>query len=302
MKNALERLERPRLYSRRLGIDRGLWVAVSAATLLIVSMLCNSLAATNEPRLNLQPHLVPIIVVTNVVLTNVVVTRAVFTNAVFTDGKGRSASFTGLIVAACGALFGAFTAYLADYIKEWRRTRNERHGAIVRTQLALSGQLNTVSNIQQQFLAPLRDDPERDKKLIRFTMQRTGLCVAYDSISFLLMTNHANLVLDVHSAEQSYRSAMEALDSRNQAFDRFHANLRLDGFDPNTGQCTGVPKDPRDLKLLKDTTDNLYRAVDKASERLALQAKELEKAGKSLYPKREFLPNAGERQDTPQAR
>jgi hypothetical protein len=201
------------------------------------------------------------------------------------------AFITGLI----GAIFGACIAYFSDWLKEQRKKRDEQHGAIVRTQLALIGQLNSINNIQIQFLDPHRKDPQRSMKLIRFDTEVAELRVAYDSISFLLVTINANLVLDVHAAEQSYFSAMTALTLRNQAFDKLHANSEVEKLDLQTGQCTVRPKDPRDLKLLTDTTDNLYKTADTARERLALQIKELEKAGKALYPKRKFLQIAGQK-------
>ena len=193
--------------------------------------------------------------------------------------------FTGLI----GAIFGACVAYCSDWLKEQRKKRNEQHGAIVRTQLALIGQFNTINNLKQQYLDQFRNDPQREAKLIRFEMQDAHLRVAYDPIAFLLMTKTPSLVLEVHSAEQSYFSAMEALTARNQAFEKIHARSELEKLNQQTGQSTILVKDPRDIVLLKHTTENLYTTVDTAMDRLALQIKELQKAGKSLYPKKRFL-------------
>ena len=55
------------------------------------------------------------------------------------------------------------------------------------------------------------------------------------------------------------------------------------------GKCTLKVKDPRILKLLQDTTDSLYNSVDNACERLGKQIAELSKAGKVLYPKKNYL-------------
>jgi hypothetical protein len=103
-------------------------------------------------------------------------------------------------------------------------------------------------------------------------------------------------VLEVLAAEETYVSAMHALAARNWAYDKLHANSVLEQFNPETGQCRLLAKDPRDVMLLKHATDNLYRTADAARDRLSLQIEEIEKAGKSLFPRRTFLKVAGHKQ------
>ena len=124
-------------------------------------------------------------------------------------------------------------------------------------------------------------------------MTDASLRVAYDSISFLLTTKNPTLILDVQAAEQSYISDMESLTWRNDAYEKLHMNSKLEKIDNQTGQCNIRIEDPRGLKLLKDSTDALYTSVDKARVRIDFQIKELHKAGKLLYPKKEFLQIAG---------
>jgi hypothetical protein len=205
--------------------------------------------------------------------------------------KNAGVFFTALM----GTFFGAVSAYWTERTKERRKKRVEEHGAIIRAQMALIGQLNTVRAIQTQHLEPFRDDPQRVTKLISFEMSDTSLRVPYDAISFLLMAKDANLVLEVHAAEQSYFSVMEVLSARNKAQDALHKNSRVETFNPQTGACTIVINDPRNLKLLKDFTDALYTAADNARDRLTLQIQELEKAGKRAYPKKKFLKIVGKK-------
>jgi hypothetical protein len=198
---------------------------------------------------------------------------------------------TTLITGFIGALLGGFIALGFDAFKEARRRKLEQQGAILRAQLALIGQFNTVNNLKDQFLDEVREDPARAQKLIHFKMQDANLRVDYGSLAFLL-TDHAQFVLEIHSAEQSYLAAMDALNSRNEAFDKLHENSTLEKMD-HTGRCT-VLADPRHMKLLQDTTDGLYTSVDKARERLASQFTELRAIGKKLYPNVNF-PKAGEK-------
>jgi hypothetical protein len=206
-----------------------------------------------------------------------------------------SANSSVFITAMTGAFFGAVSAYWSERFKEKRKRQTEEFGAIIRTQMALIGQLNTVSNVKKQFLDPLRDDPLRERKMIAFDMTTTPLRVNYESIAFLLNSEDPNLVHEIHAAEQSFCSAMEVLDTRNRAYEKLHEKSQLEKFDPLTGQCTIAVTDPRAIKLVKDYTDALFVGVDRACERLSTQVAELYKAGKRLYPKKKFLKIAGEK-------
>jgi hypothetical protein len=198
------------------------------------------------------------------------------------------------LAAMAGAFFGAACAFWFERSKEKEKKQAEEHGALMRSQLALICQLNTINNIRKQHLDPFRNDPIRERNMIQFRMTDASLRVAYDSISFLLMTKNPTLVLDVQAAEHSYISAMECLAWRNEAYEKLHNNSKLEKIDVQTGRCT-VQVDLRDIKQLKDLTDALYTSVDNAYDRIELQIQELYKAGKLLYPKKNFLQIAGEK-------
>ena len=126
-------------------------------------------------------------------------------------------------------------------------------------------------------------------------MTGTSLRVAYDKIAFLLNRKKANLVLEIHAAEQSYISAIETLQWRNEAYERLHKNSKLVEMFPQSSHCKVAVEDIRDIKLLKDLTNALYTQVDNAHERVNLQIKELFKAGKEIFSDREFLQIIGEK-------
>jgi hypothetical protein len=206
--------------------------------------------------------------------------------------------------ACLASLFSIFVgATLAMSFQRWKENQkrmDEEHGAIVRCQMVLIAQLNAVCDIKEQHLDPFRNDPERAKKLINFRMCDAGLRVAYDSLSFLLTKKNPNLLLDVHSAEQSYLSAMGCLTWKNDAFEKMHNNSTLEKSDSKTGAVTVVLKDQRDLMQLQFLTDALYKAIGTACDKLELRVKELEKAGELLYPKRKFLKFEGRKPYEPQ--
>lgn len=195
---------------------------------------------------------------------------------------------TEFIAAVAGVFFGAVVTFFLERHKENKKRIDEQHGAIVSAQLALIGQLNTVSNIRKQHLNPLREAPQREAKLISFHMTENPMRVTFDSIAFLLMEKDPDLVMQIHSAEQTFLSAVDALKIRNDAYEKLHRNAMIESMD-ETGKCRLIVKDPRDVKLLKDTTNNLYDAVDKACERCETQVAGLFKAGKKLFPGKTFL-------------
>jgi hypothetical protein len=203
---------------------------------------------------------------------------------------GKMANESSHIAGSClAAFFGATCAMSFQRWRENQKRITEEHGAIVRCQMALIAQHNTLSNIKEQYLDLYRNCPARERKLIHFRMCDAGFRVTYDSLSFLLTKSNPNLLLDVHSAEQSYISSLEVLVWRNEAYVKIHENSTLENIDPKTGACFVALKDIRDLVQLKTLTDALYKTIDNACDRLDLQTKELEKAGKLLYPKMKFL-------------
>jgi hypothetical protein len=267
------------------------------AAISFLSLVVNSSAQTNQTQTNKAP-----VVVTNTTslsspvrsvpthtnraqnnLPPVVAVNVTGTNPA-TQRKGeRSDIWLGLF----GVILGACLAYAGDALKERRKTHNEQHKAILRSQLALIGHLNTLTIIKKDYLDPARESHEREKQLIRYRMEDTNWRVPYDSIAFLLITKNPNIVLAVHSAEQTYISAMHALEARNQAYEQLHASSKLEGMDPNTGQCI-LTADRRHIHLLKLTTDSLYTTVDTAIGRLTTEIKELYDTGKFLYPDRSY--------------
>jgi|ERR1035441_3435689 hypothetical protein len=267
------------------------------AAALFLSLILNGPAQTNHTRANKAP-----VVVTNTAsislpirsvptqanqaqsdLPPVVAVKAASTNAATKNNGAKSDLWLGLF----GVILGACLAYGADWLKEYRKKHNEQHTGILRSQLALIGHLNTLNNIKTDYLDPVRHLPHREDKLIRYTMVDSSWRVPYDSIAFLLTTKNPTLVLEVHSAEQTYISAMHGLEARNQAYDQMHANSRLGNLNRNTGECI-IQADPRHVLLVKQTTDSLYNTVDNAMERLTKAIKALYGAGKLLYPKRSF--------------
>lgn len=190
--------------------------------------------------------------------------------------------------ALAGAFFGAATAYYFQRTSEKQKRLDEQHGAILRAQLSLIGQFNTLKNIQVQLLDPFRKDPEREYKMVMMFQASSALAVNYDALAFLLDTKWANLVGDIHVAERCYQTSVGALSMRNDAVRQLHARSELQAFDPVTGNSR-IKADPRDAKSVKDLTDGLFNSVDDSVLKIDAAIKELKKAGKAVFPKKRFL-------------
>jgi hypothetical protein len=189
--------------------------------------------------------------------------------------------------ALAGAFFGALAAWYFQQRTEWQKSRDEQHGAIVRAQLALISYLNTLRNIQTQHLAPFRSDPDREKKMVMFFQAPSHLSIDFNALSFLLMTDHPNLVQDLYLAERSYQTAISSLELRNKAVEKMHAQSQLQTME-ESGRCI-IKVDPRATKLVRDTTDSLFGSVDDAAGKCDSGIKGLKKIGKELFPKKRFL-------------
>jgi len=210
------------------------------------------------------------------------------TNCCSTIAKFWDANSGEFISALAGAFFGALAAYWFQRFSEKKKQADTNHAAILRAQLALISQINILENFRRQTLDPLRNDPERFLKMLLTYRANNCIAVDYESLSFLLDSNNATLLLQVQVAERGYQSAMDAIDERNLTMKDIRAHSDVAKANMETGQFT-VRADPRDIKLLKDNTDALYSSVDHAEKICGEVIAELNKVGKHVFPKRRFL-------------
>jgi hypothetical protein len=192
------------------------------------------------------------------------------------------------ISALAGAFFGAWAAYYLQRESENRKEKDARHGAILQAQLALVTQLNTLQNIQKQWLDKFRSDPERAMKMWRFYQAASTLEIDFKSLAFLLDGEHAGFVAELHVVDRCYKTAMDALEVRNKEYERLRDHSEVVGGSLATGQFE-LRADIRDIKMLRDATDSLFESVDDAERKCSQAIKDLKTVGKKVFPKRKFL-------------
>ena len=116
----------------------------------------------------------------------------------------------------------------------------------------------------------------------------------FKELTFIIDSDEPNLLQEIHVAEQSYLSAVEALDRANMIRAEFQTKYQPQTIDHATGRAV-VEAKPHDVYALKNATDNLYVGVDKALPQFDKQVRKnlrlckaqlQRKKGDSSYPSR----------------
>lgn len=186
-----------------------------------------------------------------------------------------------LFAALAGAMAGSFSAYWLQRGSEKRRKRAEYVAEIIKAQIVLTTQLNTLRNLWENNLKPLQDVPDRNAHLQLIRFFATGDPILdINAIAFLVTRKTPNITLHVHLAQRSYLNAIDALITRNRLYEELNLKSELVQLD---GKIVTVKSDPRLPLLLEAATDNLFRVFPPAMERCATMIKELAKDGGERY-------------------
>lgn len=202
------------------------------------------------------------------------------------------------LVAGFGALFGASAAYWFERWKDRQEEANTHHAAVLRAQMLLICNVNSLAGLKRDFLDRYRDLPNRERQMALFYQMMNTETVDVGSLSFFLDGSDPNLLLEVHLASKSYMNAADAIRLRNVEFERFTATADIQEFDPETGKIEGMVSLPR-LKVLKDATDSVFDCVDRALDKNQQAVESLRSAGRSRFGKKRKLLRFNPSNDTP---
>ena len=197
-----------------------------------------------------------------------------------------SAIFAG----AFGAFFGSLSAFYLGRIQQRRDRHEKRHAALVAAQYALISQWNIIEGIRRQHLEPFRDYKDRFLKLKLLWFPMSPTFVPFGDLTFVLQTNQANILHEIHLAEQNYRACVEAVQVKNKELQKFYDNPRISHEIRDFETGVGVSKaDEKELLFLKQATDALYISVDRTLPRLADAIRKLAKLITSIFPGEQAL-------------
>lgn len=192
------------------------------------------------------------------------------------------------VLAGFGAFFGALAAYWFERWKDRQEDADANHAAVLRAQMILICNVNSLAGLKRDFLDHYRDMPDRERQMALFYQMMNTDAVDVGSLSFFLDGSDPNLLLDLHLASKSYMNAADAIRIRNIEFERFAATADIHEFDLETGKLGGMVSLPR-LKILKDATDSVFDCVDKALAKNERAVESLRQAAKPHFPKRKLL-------------
>jgi hypothetical protein len=190
-----------------------------------------------------------------------------------------------VFAAVFGAFFGSLSAFYLGRVQQKSDRREKRHAALITAQYALMSQWNIVEAIRVQHLEDFRNDPIRFTKLKLYWFPMAPVFVPFADLAFVLETKDPNLLLEIQLAEQNYRACAQALHIRNEELQKFYGNPRVSHHIQDFETGAGVSRaSDGDLLFLRQSTDGLYIAVDRALPRLVAVIEELEKLIKSMFP------------------
>jgi hypothetical protein len=195
-----------------------------------------------------------------------------------------------VFAAAFGAFFGSLSAFYLGRLQQRSDRRERRHTALITAQYALISQWNIVEAIRVQHLEEHRTDPSRFTKLKLYWFPVSPVFVPFADLTFVLETKDPNILHEIHLAEQSYRSCVEALQMRNRELEKFYDSPRISHQVRNFDTGAGVARaSDKDLIFLKQATDALYVSVDRTLPRLVKVIQKLEKLIKTMFPGKQAL-------------
>jgi len=115
------------------------------------------------------------------------------------------------------AFFGARYAFRLQGRAQARRTVEERVAAGNRAIFVPICQFNTLKTFQNQIIDPIRDDPGAFLNMrASLPFSHDNLTVDFDSLSFLLETNHRQILGELFIEEERFRSAIQAINERSR--------------------------------------------------------------------------------------
>jgi hypothetical protein len=201
-------------------------------------------------------------------------------------------------LSALATLAAAFSgARYAFHLQGQARARwpvEDRVAAGNRAIFVLIRQFNTLKTFQTQIIDPVRDDPGAFLNIrASLPFSYDSLTVDFDSLSFLLETNHRQVLGELFIEEERFRSAIQAINERW----RIHLNIcqpLLEGV----GIIEGGEYTPEQIQAalghclvlqLKRAMDAVVQHVDKTVESSLAVGEKLYTVQKSLFPKHSII-------------
>lgn len=198
----------------------------------------------------------------------------------------RDSAATGAISTFFGAVVGAMVGLWFERSKAKKAEQTARRCDLLEVQMILMCHVNSLLD-ESKKIAPLRQLPDRERRMPEMVHTFDEVAIDIRKLSFLLDESDPNLIMEIHLAEQCYRSACKALQVRNDKLKAFQSSIDIQHFDLDTGASSGIASLPY-LKLLRDATNAVFDCVDDALARQIEAMRKLRDHAKRLFPKHTF--------------
>jgi hypothetical protein len=190
------------------------------------------------------------------------------------------------VTGAIGAFFGAWVAFLFERRKSDRAELAQRRADLLEVHMTLFCHANSLYDLRLQY-DPFRLLPQRERRMPETTHTFDDLTIDTRKIAFLLDGAMPDLVLEIHTADLSYKNACKCLELRNQKLMELRSSIEIQHFDPVT-RLGGGPGDLVAVQILKDATDAVFACLDDAFSQNLKMLRKLRDHAKTLFPKSTF--------------
>jgi len=198
------------------------------------------------------------------------------------------------LVTLVAAFFGAFFAFKFQERNEERKIKAKNIAAGNRAMFLLLRQFNKLSVIQKQIINPVREHPAKFVVMLpASSLNYENLRVEVNNLSFLLETNHRQVLMDLLIEEGRFHAAVQAVNERSQvhlheaqpAFEK--AGIVEGGYysQPQLEAALGN----RLFVKLNRATEEMIDHVDNTINSLLQMGEKLYEALRELYPGETFI-------------
>jgi hypothetical protein len=199
-----------------------------------------------------------------------------------------SKNLSDFVTGASGAFLGALSAFLFEKWRDQRAVRDQQHSAIMRAQMVIIYQINSLENMRRGFLEPFRNLPNRETLMPTFWHSTNRVVVDIEALSFFLNEGRPDILIDIYLADLGYQGAVDSVRMRNDLLRDLHSTANVVGFDQQSRMATLTVDIPR-AALVKDATDEMFESIDKALRHNRQVFATFRSAAKDVFPKRKFL-------------
>jgi hypothetical protein len=192
-------------------------------------------------------------------------------------------------VTLAAAFFGAKYAFDLETAKAQREVVGTQVAAGNRVIFALIRKYNKLLNFERQFLSAFRGDPTAFLQMPPLLeLMKDDIAIDLESISFLLETEHRNLLGELSIGVAKYQSAIDAINARSrlhlaEAQPAIEKAKLIEGGDYTFGEIEAA-LGPRLYKTLNQATTQVFEHTTETMNFLVDVSRKLTAALKEEFP------------------